>query len=98
MKKDLVIMFCPKCNWKLVNPEFESEKMNRCPKCDTWTFEVSQEYHYDKKTLIAQEFNLTDNDGNFMNFYSIGDANKVFNKAFRLFRLFKKERKVGVKK
>jgi DNA-directed RNA polymerase subunit M/transcription elongation factor TFIIS len=93
-KKDKVIIFCPKCNWKLINPE-DNERTNHCPKCNSWTWEVSQLYHYSnyvKGKEVGREFNLTDNDGNFFQFDDFKEAKKLIDKSFKLFNEVKNER------
>ena len=35
-KQNKVIMFCNKCNWKIINPD-DCDKTNRCPKCGLWS-------------------------------------------------------------
>lgn len=84
MKKDLIIQFCPKCNWKIVNPN-SNELTNRCPKCDGWTFEISQFYHYKDGKIIDKEFTLTDNDEIHFSSYDYKLAHKIIDKGFRLF-------------
>jgi len=87
MKKDINIMFCPKCNWKLINGDELGDKTNRCPKCKSWTFEISQNYYYKKGKLIAKEFEITDNDE--MGFHTDDwrEAKRIIDKAFKLFAI-----------
>ena len=82
--KSKVIMFCPRCNWKIYNPE-EFEKTNHCPKCNTWTFEIFEHKYYNNNKQISREFGLTDNDECFFVAYSYNDAKKLWNKATKLF-------------
>ena len=84
MKKDLEIMFCPKCSWKLINPDI-SEKTNKCPKCDCWTFEISQYYYYKGKKLIGKEFYLSDNDEISFTCDDYREAKRIIDKAFKVF-------------
>ncbi len=84
-KKDKVIIFCPKCNWKLINPE-EDEKTNHCPKCNSWTWEVFQVYYYEKGKEVGREFGITDNDEVFFQSYDFKEAKKLIDKSFKLFK------------
>jgi Zn-finger nucleic acid-binding protein len=84
--KDLTILFCPSCKWKLVNPE-DSDKTNYCPKCRTWTWEIAENFYYDSKgKLIGREFGITDNDGIFIESNTQKEAERILNKAFKLFK------------
>ena len=82
-------MFCPRCKWKLINPE-DIQKFNRCPKCGTWTFEILENKYYKGKKLIGSEFALTDNDESFFEAGTYKDAKKIWEKASNLFEKFKK--------
>ena len=82
-KQNKVIMFCNKCNWKIINPD-DYDKTNRCPKCGLWTWEVSQNYYYQDGEEVGREFNLSDNDESFFQSHDIKDAKKLINKAFKL--------------
>jgi len=85
MKKNKSIMFCPNCSWKIINPE-EADKTNRCPKCESWTFEIAQDYHYKNGKLIAREFEITDNDEISFHCEHWREAKKIIDKAFKLFK------------
>lgn len=82
-------MFCPKCNWKLINPE-DYDKYNKCPKCQTWTYEIFQNYYYEKGEEIGAEFGITDNDETFFQAYDYKEAKRLLAKAFKLFDKHKK--------
>lgn len=90
--KSKVIMFCPLCKWKIINPD-KIKKTNTCPKCNAWTFEIFEHKHYKNGKLMNSEFGLTDNDECFFEAYSYNDAKKIWNKATKLFRKLKKEQK-----
>ncbi|MBU0894844.1 MAG: hypothetical protein KKB88_05365 [Nanoarchaeota archaeon] len=85
IKKDKLIMFCPKCNWKLINPE-EDEKINICPKCKSWNWEIFQFYHYENGKEVGREFGITDNDEVFFSAYDFKEAKKIIDKSFKLFK------------
>ena len=82
-KQDKLIMFCNKCNWKIINPD-DNDKTNRCPKCNSWTWEASQNYYYQNGKEVGRDFNLTDNDESFFQSYDIKDAKRITTKAFKL--------------
>lgn len=81
--KDINIMFCYKCDWKITNPTM-AQKTNTCPKCGSLTFEISQYYYYKKGKLISGEFELTDNDEVSFSADSWKNAKKICEKAFGL--------------
>lgn len=90
MKKDINIMFCPKCKWKLVNGE-DYEKIGQCPKCKSWLYKISQNYYYEGRKEIGREFMLTDRDEMSFISYDFKEAKKLIDKAFKLFAKAKQE-------
>lgn len=84
-KKDIRIMFCPRCNWTLHDAE-DNEKTNRCPQCKTWTFEINQYYYYSNGKRIREKFELTDNDEISFGSDTWKTAEKVIDKAFKLLK------------
>ena len=84
MKRDIIIHFCSKCSWKAINLE-EADWTNYCPKCNSWVWEISQCYYYQKGKEVGREFSLGDNDEVFFSAYDFKEAKKIFDKAFKLF-------------
>jgi len=86
MNKDINIMFCPDCDWKLINGDDYTEKTNKCPICGTWTFEIFQNYLIQNGKEVGTEFGITDNDECFFSYCDFKSSKKLINKAFKLFR------------
>ena len=84
MKIDIKIIFCPKCNWKIINPN-KYDETKKCPKCNTWCFEIFENYFYKGKDLLGQEFGMTDNDETFFSGNNYKESRKLILKAFKLF-------------
>lgn len=84
--KDINIMFCPDCNWILLNGDENIDKTNRCPKCNQWTWEINQNHYYKGEKMIGKEFYLSDNDENSLGADDWREAKRIIDKAFKLFQ------------
>ena len=85
-KQDIIIEFCPNCNWQNIFSEPEGS-LDKCMKCKSYLFEISQTYHYNKfGRLIAKEFSLSDRDEWCVSADDWREAKRIIDKGFKLLK------------
>lgn len=79
------VTFCPKCKYYRLEEEEYGTETNKCPKCESWLWVISEYHYYESRKLVCKEASLTDNDECDIHGETLKELKKIFDKGYMLY-------------